>query len=73
MINPNEAERILFRNITEEKWKLIEGYIERLFSHKIWIDKDPNIDIIIGNKKAELTKKLFEEYGLTDKWVLGLI
>jgi len=73
LINPNEAERILFRNILEEKWKLIDGYVDRMFSHKIWIDKDPNIDIVIGNKKSELTRKLFEDNGLTDKWVLGLI
>jgi len=73
LLNPNEAERILFRNIPEEKWKLINGYVERMFSHKIWIDKDPNIDIVIGNKKSELTRELFEKNGLTDKWILGLI
>lgn len=73
LINPNEAERILFRNISNEKWEVISKFIDKLFSHKIWIDKDPNIDIVIGNKKAELTKKLFEEHGLTDKWILGLI
>ena len=73
LINPNEAERILFRNISNEKWELISKFVDKLFSHKIWIDNDPNIDIVIGNKKAELTKKLFEEQGLTDKWILGLI
>jgi hypothetical protein len=73
LINPNEAEKILFRNISNEKWEVISKFVDKLFSHKIWIDNDPNIDIVIGNKKAELTKKLFEEHGLTDKWVLGLI
>jgi len=73
ILDPKEAERILFRNITFEKWKLIDGFVEKMFSHKIWIDKDPNIDLVIGNKKAELTKKLFEDIGLTDKWILGLI
>lgn len=73
LINPNEAERILFRNITSEKWELIGKFIDKMFSHKIWIDKDPNIDIVIGNKKAELTKNLFDEKRFTDKWILGLI
>jgi hypothetical protein len=73
ILDTKEADRILFRNITEEKWKLIDGHIEKMFSHKIWIDNDPNIDIVIGNKKHELTKELFEKHGLTDKWVLGLI
>jgi hypothetical protein len=73
LIDPKEADRILFRNIAEEKWNLIDRHIEKMFSHKIWIDKDPNIDIVIGNKKSELTKDLFNNNGLTDKWVLGLI
>jgi hypothetical protein len=73
LLNPNEANRILFRNIPLEKWELIEKFIEKMFSHKIWIDKNPNIDIIIGNKKAEITKKYFEDNGFTDKWILGLI
>lgn len=73
LINPNESSRILFRNIPTEKWDLIAKFVEKMFSHKVWIDKDPNIDIVIGNKKAELTKKLFDEKGLTDRWILGLI
>lgn len=73
LINTNEAQKILFRNIPPEKWELIRKFIEKMFSHKIWIDRDPNIDIVIGNKKAEITKKLFDEKGFTDKWILGLI
>jgi hypothetical protein len=73
LIDTNESSRILFRNIPTEKWNLIEKFIDKMFSHKIWIDRDPNIDIVIGNKKAELTKKLFDEKGLTDKWIVGLL
>ncbi|HEY5536478.1 MAG TPA: HNH endonuclease signature motif containing protein [Ignavibacteria bacterium] len=73
IINPNDADKILFRNIPPEKWLLIENFINKMFSHKIWLDKDPNIDIVLGNKKAEITKKLFDEKGFTDKWILGLI
>ena len=54
-------------------WKLIDGFVDRMFSHKIWIDKDPNIDIVISKKKSELTKKLFEDHGLTNNWILVLI
>jgi len=73
IINPKEVDRILFRIIPPDKWSLIEKFIKRMFSHKLWLDKDPNIDIVIGNKKSELTKKLFDEKGFTDKWILGLI
>ena len=68
-----EADKILFRSITEEKWKLIEKFTVRMFTHKIWDDKDPNIDLAIGNKKYEVTKKLFDDKGLTVNWILRLI
>lgn len=73
VINPNESERILFRNISNEKWELIAKLVDKMFSHRVWNDRDPNIDIVIGNKKAELTKKLFDDKGLTGAWVVGLI
>lgn len=73
LLNPNEAEKILFRNIPSAKWELIAQFIERMFSHTIWIDRDPNIDIVIGNKKAEITKKLFDDKLFTDKWILSLL
>lgn len=73
LVNLNERDRILFRNIPPEKWDLIGKFIEKMFSHKIWVDRDPSIDITFGNKKAETTKNLFDEKKFTDKWVLGMI
>lgn len=73
LMNLNESERIFFRSISIEKWELIESLVDKMFSHKVWIDRDPNIDIVIGNKKSELTKKLFDDKGLTDRWIVGLI
>lgn len=73
LINLNESDKILYRNIPPEKWELIGKFIEKMFSHKIWIDRDPNIDIVFGNKKAEITKNLFDEKKFTDKWILGMI
>jgi len=70
--NPEQANFLLFRNIPDEKWAVLEKYISRMFSHKIWIERDTNIDVVLGNKKMELTKELFIQKGFTTQWILGI-
>jgi len=70
--NPDEARYLLFRSISEEKWTNIENYIKRMFSHQIWLEKDPNIDVVLGNQNMELTKELFFQKGFTTQWILGI-
>ncbi len=72
LVNPEEAKKLLFRFIAGDKWTLIEKFIERVFSHGIWIEKDTNIDVAFGNKKLEVTQQLFERKGFTTQWVLGI-
>ena len=72
IINPNDARCLLFRDISEEKWTNINNYIRKMFSHRIWIERDPNIDLVLGNKKMELTRGLFLEKGFSIQWILGL-
>ena len=72
LVNTEDSKCIFFRVISEEKWKLIEHYVNKMFNHQIWIDKDPNIDIVFGNKKLEFTKALFTQKGFTAEWILGL-
>ena len=72
LVRPDEAKQIFFRNIPNEKWNIIDKFIEKMFSNKIWIERDTNIDVVIGNKKAEYTKKLFVEKGFSTEWVLGI-
>ena len=43
-----------------------------MFEHKIWIEKDANIDVVIGNKKQDLTNQLFKDKGFTREWVLAM-
>lgn len=73
LVNPEqETKQMLFRSISEDKWTIIENFVKRMFSNKIWIDKEPNIDVVLGNKKLELTDKLFKEKGFTTEWILGI-
>ncbi|MFC1753283.1 HNH endonuclease [Thermoproteota archaeon] len=71
LVNTEDSKSILFRVISEEKWKLIEHYVNKMFNHQIWVDKDANIDIVFGNKKLESTKALFLQKGFTTEWILG--
>ncbi|MBZ0199577.1 MAG: HNH endonuclease [Ignavibacteriaceae bacterium] len=73
LVNPDESKIILFRSIPDEKWQIIDQFIKKLFSHPMWVDNDANIDVVLGNKKAELTKELFKKKGFTVEWVLGLL
>jgi len=68
MPSPDEAKYLLFRSISEEKWT----NIKRMFSHQIWLEKDPNIDVVLGNQNMELTKELFVQKGFTTQWILGI-
>ena len=72
LVNTEEAKRIFFRNIPEDKWSLIENFVKRMFSHQIWIEKDTNIDVVFGNKKQEYTKGLFAQKGFTTNWIVGI-
>jgi hypothetical protein len=72
LVAPEEAKRILFRNISDDKWMTIENFVKRMFSHQMWIERDTNIDIVLVNKTLEPTKALFNQKGFTIEWILGI-
>ncbi len=72
LVNPEESKQIFFRNIPEEKWALIGKFVKRMFSHSIWLEKDANIDVALGNKQLDYTKKLFDSKGFSTQWILGI-
>ncbi len=72
IVNPEESKRILFRNITDDKWTTLEHFVKRMFSHSMWIERDTNIDVVLVNKTLEPTKNLFRQKGFTIEWILGI-
>jgi hypothetical protein len=52
LFEPGDKERLLFRPITDPQWALISGRLDRLFTHKIW--DDPNPDIVSQLKINEV-------------------
>lgn len=64
-------ERVLFRKITDEQWSIIDGRIDRLFSHKLWEDPNPEIAAQLKVNVVEQVRESMAMYGLTVHWVLG--
>jgi hypothetical protein len=46
-------DRVLFRPITDQQWALIEGRVDKLFSHKIWDDPSPDVVAQLKIKAVE--------------------
>ena len=66
-----ERKKVLFRSITDQQWGQIEGRLDKLFSHKIWDDINPDV---VGNLKinaVDHVRSFLSQHGLTVTWVLG--
>jgi hypothetical protein len=65
-----ERKRLLYRPLGETDFENVERLIDRLFSHKVWEDPDPELnDLRYDN--AERAKDMLRRWGLTPNWVLG--
>lgn len=63
--------RILFRVIDDQHWSRIESRIDRLFSHKLWDDPNPEVAAQLKVNEVELVRMFMANQGLTVNWVLG--
>jgi hypothetical protein len=66
-----DRERVLFRPITDQQWKLIEGRLERLFAHKVWDDPNPDVASQLKVNAIEQVRNVLASRGLTVNWILG--
>lgn len=64
-------DRVLYRPITEQQWTLIEGRVDKLFSHKIWDDPSPDVVAQLKINAVEQVRSFMASRGLTVNWVLG--
>lgn len=71
LYDADERNRAMFRVIDETKWKVIEGRVDRLFSHKMWDDQSPILSSSLKVNSIEAIKAVFSEQGLTVGWILG--
>ncbi|GFP18747.1 hypothetical protein HKBW3S03_00252 [Candidatus Hakubella thermalkaliphila] len=72
LIDDEERRRVFFREVDEEAFGIIERYLKKLFSHKLWFDSDPEIDNNLRVNNPEHVKEFFRRRGLSPEWILGL-
>lgn len=64
-------EQVLFRQISDEQWSMIEGRIDKLFSHKIWDDPSPDVVAQLKVNAVEQVRSFLTSRGLIVNWILG--
>jgi len=66
-----EREKVLFRQISDAQWQVIDGRIDRMFSHKVWEDTSPDVVAQLKINAAEQVRNFLLSRGLTVNWILG--
>ncbi|MCA9054887.1 MAG: HNH endonuclease [Planctomycetaceae bacterium] len=66
-----ERQKVLFRNISDSEWSLILDRLNRLFSHKVWEDPNPDVAAQLKVNAAETVRQFLAGQGLTVNWILG--
>jgi hypothetical protein len=66
-----DRNKVLFRSINDQQWALIEDRLEKLFSHKIWDDPNPEVASQFKVNAVEQVRGFMLTHGLTVNWVLG--
>lgn len=70
VFDDSERRRLLYRELNEEDFRPVEKLIERLFSHQVWEDPNPELnDLRYDN--AERAKEMLRRWKLTPNWILG--
>ncbi|CAN5191773.1 hypothetical protein BH10PSE11_BH10PSE11_08210 [soil metagenome] len=66
-----DRKKILFRNIDQQQWNLIEDRFDRMFLHKIWDDPNPDVTSQLKVNAVEQVRGFMVSHGLTVNWILG--
>jgi hypothetical protein len=70
LFQAEERRRILYRPLEPSDREVIDTLVERLLSHKVWEDPDPELnDLRYDN--VERAKGMLAQAGLTPNWILG--
>lgn len=70
IFDTEERERLLYRLLDENQRKVIEERLDRLLSHKVWEDPDPELNGL-SYDNAEHARDMLRGAGLTANWILG--
>ena len=65
-----ERARILYRPVAESEFQKIAKLIERLLSHKVWVDPNPELNDLRYDNVSR-AREMLQSQGLTVGWILG--
>jgi hypothetical protein len=66
-----DRNKILFRQINDQQWIIIEERLDQLFMHKIWDDPSPDVTAQLKVNAVEQVRSFMLSHGLTVNWILG--
>jgi hypothetical protein len=70
LFDAEDRERIFYLDLDDKQFAAIETLLDRLFSHKVWEDPDPELNDLRYDD-AERAKAMLRKSGLTPAWILG--
>lgn len=65
-----QRKKLFYRPISDAQFGSIERLVDRLFSHKIWVDPDPELNDLRYDS-PDRAKEILSRQGLTPGWILG--
>jgi hypothetical protein len=66
-----DRKTVLFRQINDQQWAIVEERVDRLFMHRIWEDPNPEVTAQLKVNAVEQVRSFMLGHGLTVNWVLG--
>jgi hypothetical protein len=70
LFDTEDRARLFYRPLDEAQFVVVGTLLDRLFSHKVWEDPDPELkDLRYDN--ADRAKEMLRSSGLTPTWLLG--
>jgi hypothetical protein len=70
LFDQEDRGRVFYRDLDDSDWAVIERFLTRLLSHKVWEDPDPALNDLRYDD-AERAKGILRDAGLTPNWILG--
>ena len=73
LIEDEDRHMVFYREIDDKTFKnIVEPTVKRLFSHKLWIDPDPEIDTNLRVNNTEHVKQFLNSKGFSSSWLMGI-
>ena len=70
LFDEEDRKRLLYRELNDHQFQIIDRLLARLFSHKVWEDLDPELEDLRYDN-AQRAKEILVKASLTTNWIHG--